>query len=67
MQGKLEKLKMKTVLAGLCAAAIMFGFTSTGLAAEVTEAKTPEAAAAKHGDMGAVGAKLAIRSLTSGH
>ena len=58
MNVELKNLQIRVVLAGLCAVAIMFGFTAGNVLAERTEADE-KAAAAKHGDMGNVGAKLA--------
>ena len=60
MQGKLKNLQIRKVVAGLCAITIMFGFTTTVLAAEASvEGKAPAAAESGHHDMGDVGKKLA--------
>ena len=58
MNVELKNLQIRVVLVGLCAVAIMFGFTAGNVLAEKTEADE-KAAAAKDGDMGNVGAKLA--------
>jgi hypothetical protein len=58
MKINMKNKRLNVVLAGLCTAAIMFGFTAGNVLAEPA-ATEEKAAAAKHGDAGAVGAKLA--------
>ena len=56
MKAKLKNFKLSVVLTGLCAVAIMFGFTTLSATAQE---KTPEAAAGGGGDMGEIGKQLA--------
>ncbi|MBE9582759.1 MAG: hypothetical protein IMF18_14245, partial [Proteobacteria bacterium] len=59
MKVKLKKFQLRMVLAGLCAAAIMFCFATSNVLAEEAAQSKEAAGAPEHKDLGAVGAKLA--------